>query len=136
MPVLPEIPDEVCASAQRLTQSVLQIAELLGLSRAELSRVLHLRCGDTARLAAVRQTLVPDTPAWRQALELVRFYRTLHGKMRGDEAGMWRWLRTSHRELDEVPLLLLVDHDRLAEVTRLLVRDQGVGKRAAPEAAK
>jgi hypothetical protein len=115
-----EITDDVAASPVRLTQSVLQIAELLGLNRAELSRLLHLKCGDVGQLGAVRETLVPGTVPWQQALLLVRFFRALHATMRGDGVAMWRWLRMPNAALGGVPLMLLVDDDRLAQVLDFL----------------
>ena len=36
--------------------------------------------------------------------------------LQGDEAAMCHWLRASNRQLEGVPLLLLVDEDRLSEV--------------------
>jgi hypothetical protein len=121
--LLPEIADEATASPERLTQSVLQIADLLGLNRAELSRLLHLQCSETAQLAAVRQTLLPGTPAWEQGLWLVRFYQALHRRMQGSEVAMFRWLRTRNRQLGDTPLMLLVDHDQLVQVTKFLAHD-------------
>lgn len=115
-----EIADDVGASPVRLTQSVLQIAELLGLNRAELSRLLHLKCGDVGQLGAARETLEPGSQSWQQALLLVRFYRTLHATMRGDGVAMWRWLRMPNAALRGVPLMLLVDEDRLAQVLDFL----------------
>jgi hypothetical protein len=123
MSLLPEIPGEATASPERLTQSVLQIADLLGLSRAELPRLLHLQCSDTAQLAAVRQTLIPGTPAWEQGLWLVRFYQALHQRMQGSEVARYRWLRTSSRQLRDTPLMLLVDHHQLVQVTIFLTYD-------------
>jgi len=115
-----EIADGADATPAQLTQSVLQIADMLGLNRAELSRLLHLNCGDVGQLQAARAMLVPGSQSWQQGLLLVRFYRTLYSKMRGDGVAMWRWLRRSNSALGGVPLMLLVDNDRLAQVQEFL----------------
>lgn len=115
-----EIADGVDTSPARLTQSVLQIAEMLGLNRAELSRLLHLKCGDVGQLGAAREMLQPGSPSWRQALLLVRFYQALYRKMAGDGVAMWRWLRRPNSVLGGVPLMLLVDDDRLDQVLEFL----------------
>jgi hypothetical protein len=123
MSLLPEFPDEATASPGRLSESVLQIADRLVLNRAELSRLLHLKCGDTAQLAAVRQTLIPAAPSGEQGLSLVRFYQALHQRMQGSEVAMYRWLRTPNRKLGGTPLMLPVDHDQLVQVTRFLMHE-------------
>lgn len=115
-----EIADGVDTSPARLTQSVLQVAEMLGLNRAELSRLLHLKCGDVGQLGAAREMLKPGSPSWQEALLLVRFYQMLYRKMSGDGVAMWRWLRRPNTVLGGVPLMLLVDDDRLVEVLEFL----------------
>lgn len=116
MSSLPDIPAAVTRSPARLTPAVLQAAELPGLYRAELARVLHLQCGDIGLPGAAREKLVPGSRSWQQAVLFIRFYRALFAVMEGDEAAMCHWLRASNRQLEGVPLLLLVDEDRLGEV--------------------
>jgi hypothetical protein len=95
---------------------VLQAAELLGLYRAELARMLPLQCGDIGRLSAARELLVQGSRSWQQAVLFIRFYRALFAVMEGDGAAMCHWLRAPDLELEGVPLLLLVDDNRLAGV--------------------
>lgn len=111
-----EIPESVLETPERVTQAVLQIAEMLGLYRAELARILQLQCGDIGELAAVKHSLLPGTPAWRQGVLFIRFYQALYSALGGDEIAMYHWLRAENRQLQGVPLLLLVDDDRLAAV--------------------
>ena len=105
---------------RRLTQAVLQIVEMLGLYQAELARILRLRCGDIGRLAAAQQNLEPATPAWEQALLLVRCYRALYVVQHGDGVAMRHWLRVPDATLGGVPHLLMVDDGRLADVVACL----------------
>jgi hypothetical protein len=116
---------------RRLTQAVLQIVDMLGLYQAELARILLLKCGDIGRLAAARQSLEPATPAWKQALLLVRCYRALYVIKDGDGVAMRHWLRVPDGTLGGVPHLLIVDDGRLADVVTFLeARQRG------PDAAR
>jgi hypothetical protein len=99
MPVLPQIPDEVTDTPARLTPAVLQAAELQGLYRAELARVLQLQCGDIGRLSAAQELLVRGSRSWQQAVLFIRFYRALFAVMEGNEAAMCHWLRGHNRQL-------------------------------------
>ena len=121
MALVPDIPVGVIESPARLTPAVLQAAELLGLYRAELARVLNLQCGDIGRLSAAREHLVPGSRSWQQAVRFIRLYRALFAAMQADEAAMCHWLRADNRQLQGVPLLLLVDEGRLAEVLEYLL---------------
>lgn len=89
---------------------------MLGMYRAELARVLHLQCQDIGRLADIKQLLEPDTDAWRQAVVFIRLYQTPFAGMQGEKATIHHWLRAENEGLDGVPLLLIVDDDRLREV--------------------
>ncbi len=111
-----DIADDVFDAPDRLTPAVLQIADMLGMYRAELARVLHLQCGDIGRIATIKETLTPGTQTWQQAVLFVRFYRALYAAMDGDEVAMVHWLRADNKALQGVPLLLMVDEDRVANV--------------------
>ncbi|MGD2112489.1 MAG: hypothetical protein PVI50_03820 [Gammaproteobacteria bacterium] len=110
--------DDVAADPRRLTQSVLQVTDLLGIYQAELTRVLGIHCGDVGQLASGRRCLEAGTPARRQARLFVRLYQALYARHRGDGAAMCRWLR--------VPHLLIVDDGRLADVVRCLEQTAGM----------
>lgn len=102
--------------AHKLTQSVIQITEMLGMYRAELARVLHIKCEDVGRLADERQNLEPDTESWEQAILFVRVYEMLYEYCEGDEVAMCHWLRSMNKTLAGEPLLLIVDDDKLQQV--------------------
>jgi hypothetical protein len=116
---------------RRLTQAVLQIVDMLGLYQAELARILRLKCADIGRLAAAQQSLEPATPAWEQALLLVRCYRALYIIKDGDGVAMRHWLRVPDVMLGGVPHLLIVDDGRLADVVAFLE-----GLQSGPDAAQ
>ena len=107
---------------RRLTQSVLQVIDLLDMYQAELARVLCLQCGDIGELASAQRCLVTDTEAWEQAQLFVRFYRLLYDRMSSDGVAMRHWLRVENAALGGVPHLMIVDENRLADVVSYLER--------------
>lgn len=104
----------------RLTQAVLQIQQQLGLYEAELARVLHLYCSDIGRFSHAQQCLQPTTIAWDQAVLFVRLYQGLYKKYAGDSVAMVHWLRAQNKELEGIPLLLIIDESQLSHVANYL----------------
>ncbi len=124
------------ATPARLTQSVLQITDMLGMYQAELARILRCQCTDIGRLASGRACLQRDTPAWRQALLLVECYQLLFRLCRGEEAGMINWLRRQRPQWQTSAHLMMVDHgetqvviDALRE--QLRARQEHAGREAS-----
>ena len=102
-----------CADPRKLTQSVLQVTEMLGMYQAELARVLQLQCGDIGRLANGQRVLECGSVAWDEAVLFIRLYQALYEKLGGDGVAMCNWLRRDNKPLGGVPLLLIVDDGRL-----------------------
>jgi len=102
--------------AEQLTRAVVQITELLGLYRAEMASILHIQCADMAAMCCARRVLTFGTPSWRRATSMVRFYNVLYEQFSGNSTAVNNWLRRDHRALRGVPLLLIIDHDKLDEV--------------------
>lgn len=111
---------EASRNEKMLSQSVLQITQMLGLYHAELARILHLNCADIGELAEGKSSLVKNSPQWTQALKWVQFYECLYAHCRGEEAAMCHWLRRPHGALGSVPLYAMVDEGRIDEVLALL----------------
>ena len=104
------------SSPVKLTQSILQITEMLSMYQAELARILHLQCSDIGRFANGQDTIKLDTVSWKRAILFVNFYEILYNRMEGDGIAMCHWLRAENRGLKGVPLLLIVDDDQLDQV--------------------
>lgn len=68
-------------------------------------------------MANGKQLLGEGSKSWQQAVLLVNFYQLLYDKLQGDGVAMRNWLRRKHDSLQETPLILIVDHDQLLEVT-------------------
>lgn len=118
---------EPSATPQRLTQSVLQIAEMLSMYRAELARVLRGYCGDIAQLANAEGAIEPDTLTWQRALQFVRFYQALFKKMAGDGVAMCHWLRVEDKGLGGIPLLMMVDDAQIEKLVAYLENEISEG---------
>lgn len=107
-------------SARRLTQSIVQIIDMLGIYRAELASVLHLKCDEVGFLAEGTRSLVPETDAWDQAVLFVQMYEALFVYCKGDGVAMCHWLRSENKDLEGVPMLLMVDNDKITQVLGFL----------------
>ena len=107
-------------SARRLTQSIVQIIDMLGIYRAELASILHLKCDEVGSMAEGVRSLVPETEAWDQAVLFVRMYEALFVYCKGDGVAMCHWLRSENKDLKAVPMLLMVDDDKLTQVLDFL----------------
>lgn len=108
------------ASPRRLSQSVVQASQMLGLVRAEMGRILGFKCPDFTALFEGRSELQPGTAAYAQGELFVRLYQGLYDYSGGDEAKMINWLRREHKALNNSPFYLMVDEGRLAEVVDYL----------------
>lgn len=106
------------ASPQRLSQSVVQAGELLGLYRAEVARLLGFHCEDISALYEGRLLLLPGSAAWEQGVLFVRLYQALYDRTAGDGPRMVHWLRAENPALGSSPFLLMVDEGRLDRVVR------------------
>jgi len=116
----------------KLARSLLQVMDMLQLYRAEVARILGLRCADVAALGRPGASLSRHTPAWREACLLLRCYQALYLQCRGDSAAMYHWL---HRELPEfgaTPHRLMVDEHALFKVVAHLEQDNRCVQDAPP----
>ncbi|NOR51876.1 MAG: hypothetical protein GQ470_04580 [Gammaproteobacteria bacterium] len=108
------------SSPRKLSQSVIQAGEMLGLVRAEVARILEFRCESISALYDGRLVLEEGTTAWDQAVLFIRFYQALYDRMAGDEPRMVHWLRAQRRELDNSPFYLMIDEGKLVQVYEYL----------------
>lgn len=111
---------DVNHSPASLTQAVLQVSQMLGLYHAELASILKIQCNDVGDLANARRMLNVDSLAWQQAENLISIFEVLFQKFAGDEALMCNWLRKQNALLIGVPLYLMVDDGRVADVLNVI----------------
>lgn len=110
---------------RRLSQSVIQVIELLGMYHAELARILGQQCGDVGKLASGQRCIQKDSAAWTQASLFVKTYNLLFDYFNGDSVAMYHWMRSHNKKLDGTPHFLIVDagklqmiHDYLLQATQ------------------
>ena len=108
-----------------LSQSVIQVIELLGMYHAELARILGQQCGDVGELTSGRCCIQRDSDAWSQASLFVKTYNLLFDYFNGDSVAMYHWMRAHNKELQGTPHFLIVDagklqiiHDYLLQATQ------------------
>lgn len=100
-------------SERKLSQSVVQIIELLGMYHAELARILGQQCGDIGELTSGQSCLRRDSFAWQQASLLVDTYNLLFDCFEGNDVAMYHWMRAHNKTLEGTPHFLIVDDDKL-----------------------
>jgi len=114
---------EVNDSEIKLTQSVLQITDMLGIYHAELARILGLQCSDIGDLYSAAKYLQKDTTSWQYAECLIKIYEILYDDFSGNEVMMHNWLRKDNKQLSGAPLYLMVDAQKIKEVLCFLKKE-------------
>lgn len=105
--------------ASVLTRAVLRAAELLGVPRKSLARVLGVSAASLSRLSATR-TISPDSKEGELALLFVRVFRSLDSLMGGDEVAAREWLHARNDHLGGVPAELIQNVAGLVHVAQYL----------------
>jgi len=107
-------------AARVLSRALLRAAELLGLPRAALARVLGVSEAGVSRLASGARQIDPDSKEGELALLLVRLYRSLDALV-GNDAGQRRdWLVSYNRGVNGKPVELIERAEGLAGVVAYL----------------
>jgi len=109
-------------SERKLSQSVIQVIELLSMYHAELARILGQQCGDIGELASGKSCLQRNTDAWQRATLFIDTYNHLYDYFEGEGVAMYHWMRAHNEHLGGTPHFLIVDHDKLRTVHDYLYR--------------
>jgi hypothetical protein len=112
-----------CENERRLSQSVIQVIEILGMYHAELARILGQQCGDIGELTSGKRCIEKDSEAWRQGVLFIDTYHQLFDFFAGDAVAMYHWMRAYNKKLDATPHLLIVDDGKLQEVHDYLLQE-------------
>ena len=113
---------------RKISQSVVQVIELLGMYHAELARILGQQCGDIGELASGRNCIQKDSEAWHSAVLFIEMYQLLYDYFSGDGVAMYHWMRAHNKHLNGTPHFLLVDDAQLATIHAYLVQASKKGK--------
>jgi len=104
----------VTAEEAVVAKAVVRAAERLGLKNRELARILGLSEASISRLRRGRHHLHRHEKSFELAVLLIRLYRSLDAVAGGDLAVMRHWLRAPNTALGGIPL------ERLFTVTGLV----------------
>jgi len=102
-----------------LTKAALRAADLLGLTRAELSRILGVSAASASRLGRSR-SVDPESKEGELALLFLRTYRSLDSLFGGDRAASKAWLGAENDHLGGVPAELMQRVEGLVRVASYL----------------
>ncbi len=108
--------DQPFESERKISQSVIQVIELLSMYHAELARILGQQCADIGQLSAGQHCIEQDSYAWNQAVLFIETYHLLFDYFKGDGVAMYHWMRADNKHLDGTPHILIVDEGELKRV--------------------
>ncbi|GMR01467.1 MAG: hypothetical protein BMS9Abin19_0857 [Gammaproteobacteria bacterium] len=100
-------------SERKISQSVIQVIELLGMYNAELARILGQQCGDIGELTSGQHCIRHGSQAWSQAVLFIETYHLLFDYFDGDSVAMYHWMRADNKHLKGTPHFLIVDEGKL-----------------------
>lgn len=103
----PNAPARAPEADRVLTGAVVRSAELLGLNRAELARILGVSESSVSRLINRTRLIDPASKEGEFALLLVYVYRSLDALVGGDKEQRLAWLRSHNRFMNAPPAELL-----------------------------
>ena len=99
-----------------LIASVNHATDSLGLYRAELARILCLKCGDVSDSIHLKALLGDKIELRKKAERFIVFYQLLESRFPGDSVAMLHWFRRENAGLGTTPFLAIVDDGRLEDV--------------------
>ncbi len=103
-------------SERKISQSVIQVIELLGMYNAELARILGQQCGDIGELTSGQRCIKRGSNAWHQAALFIETYHLLFDYFDADSVAMYHWMRAHNKHLKGTPHLLIVDDSKLQSI--------------------
>lgn len=109
-------------SERKISQSVIQVIELLGMYHAELARILGQQCGDIGELSSGQNCIKKDSESWHSAVLFIEMYHQLYDYFSGDGVAMYHWMRAHNKQLNGTPHFLIIDDSQLATVHDYLVQ--------------
>jgi hypothetical protein len=125
---------DATVNERKLSQSVIQVIEMLGMYQAELARILDKQCGDIGELSSGKTCIQKDSKAWHRAVLFIDMYNNLYDCFDGDSVAMYHWMRAHNKKLKGTPHFLIVDDDKLQKVHGYLLhqlndRQEKAGKK-------
>lgn len=106
-PLPPRIPADVDSRAQVVTKAVCAVAQRLGLRQRELAPILGLSEATISRLLRGSYLLREGDKSYELSVLLIRLFRALDAVTGGDEMVARAWLRADNTALGAPPLAYL-----------------------------
>ena len=107
-----------------LIASVNRATDSLGLYRAELARILCLKCADVSDSFRLKSLLADNIVIQKKAERFVVFHELLENSFAGDSVAILHWFRRENTNLGTSPFLAIVDDGRLEDVIIELLLDK------------
>lgn len=107
-----------------LSKAVTRAAERLEISRAQLARILGLSAASVTRLHQGGYRLDPQRKEWELGALFVRLFRSLDSLV-GNEQTARAWLRSENLALHDRPIDLIVNTEGLVRVVQYLDAARG-----------
>jgi len=114
--------DNPFESERKISQSVIQVVDMLGMYHAELARILGQQCGDIGELSSGRHCIKKGSEAWQQAVLFIETYHLLFDYFDGNSVAMYHWMRADNKSLNGTPHFLIVDEGQLQTIRDYLYR--------------
>ncbi len=78
------------ASERKISQSVIQVTEMLGMYHAELARILGKQCGDIGKLSSGKYCIPKDSETSKRAVLFMEMYHRIILCVDGEKARQLR----------------------------------------------
>lgn len=113
------------ARGRTLSKAALRAAQLLGLSQAELAPILGLSRATVSRMAAGEYPLSPGQKSWEMAALFVRLFRSLDALVGSKDEQAKVWLNGENAALGATPRELISKAEGLVSVVHYLDAARG-----------
>jgi hypothetical protein len=103
-----------------LSRATVRAAELLGVSQVDLADIIGVSAATMSRVAHDRKQLEPGSKPWQLAALFVRLFRSLDAIVGSRDDAARAWLRSDNLALGGVPLELIREPAGLARAVDYL----------------
>jgi transcriptional regulator with XRE-family HTH domain len=114
------------AARETLTAALIRAAAILKISQSELAEILGLSPASVSRMAHGNYLLDPAGKEWQLAALVVRLFRSLDSVTGADDEASRQWLRSQNSALSGVPAELVKQVSGLVSVVQYLDASRAV----------
>ena len=113
------------ARGRTLSKAAVRAAQLLGLTQAELAPILGLSRATVSRMAAGEYPLADGQKSWELAALFVRLFRSLDALVGSKDEQAKAWLNSENAALGATPRQLISNAEGLVSVVHYLDAARG-----------